>query len=77
MAGRERPVPVRQSLQLELPLAVDGEPTRPARWVASAAGVPLHRVVAAIDAGELPARYDGQQWQVPLWAIPAFQRGVE
>jgi hypothetical protein len=58
--------------QLELPLAVTGEPTRPAAWVAQFLGVPVDQVHAAIDAGDLPATHDGEHWQVPLWAIPAF-----
>jgi len=75
MAGRDRHTAA-ASVQLEFSLALDTDPTRPDRWVAAAAGVPLDRVLAAIDASELPARYDGGQWHVPLWAIPAFIRSV-
>jgi len=56
--------------QLGLPLVLPGDPTRPAGWVATFLGLPVDQVHAAIDTGRLPATYDGEQWRVPLWAIP-------
>jgi hypothetical protein len=60
--------------QLGLPLVLPDDPARPARWVAGYLGMPLEWVQAAIDADELPARFDGEQWQVPLWAISTVGR---
>jgi hypothetical protein len=65
---------VTRAEQLALPLVLDDEPTRPASWVARFLGVPLLEVNAAIDTGRLPATYDGEQWQVPLWAVPTLMR---
>jgi len=61
--------------QLGLPFALDGESSS-AGFVATFLWVPVERVHAAIETGELPAWHDGQRWQVPLWAIPAFARSV-
>lgn len=71
-ARRRRTDPVELGEQLELPMCVDGQPTQPARWVASAAGVSEHAVQRAIARGEIAAAFDGAEWNVPLWAIPAF-----
>jgi WhiB family transcriptional regulator, redox-sensing transcriptional regulator len=68
--------PYRDAEQLGLALVLPTDPTRPAGSVAALLGVPVEWVLAAIDAGELPARHDGEQWQVPLWAVPAFARSV-
>jgi hypothetical protein len=62
--------------QLGLPLVLASDPQAPARWVAAFCRVPVEEVQAAIDAGALPARYDGEQWLVPLWAVPTFARTV-
>jgi hypothetical protein len=44
--------------------------------VAGVLGVPVEAVEAAIAAGELPASFDGADWQVPMRAVAPFGRSV-
>jgi hypothetical protein len=63
-------------LPMPMPMPLPTDPSQSAGQVARLIGVPVEWVLAAIDTGDLPALHDGAQWQVPLWAIPAFARSV-
>jgi len=74
--GGLRVAPPTGAEQLALPLLVAGDPTQPAGWVAALLGLPVESVHAAIAAGDLPATFDGTDWQVPMWAVAPFGRSV-